>query len=219
MTISHDRRLTVALAAALALLVILGVMSFVTSRRLDEAAQLVAQTQRVIAQLQRFRTGVEGTETGARGYLLTGERTFLTPYFAGRVTAPSALAVLRRLSADDPRQTARLRALGAALDSLFAIQDDLLAAGPQVVGSARPDIIRAKQLLDGMRSAIDSMSVIEQGLLRARQAENDDFAAFITPRAILLADVIASLFFSMLLAMVFRDVRRRERTERELRMT
>lgn len=219
MTISHDRRLTVALAAALALLVILGVMSFVTSRRLDEAAQLVAQTQRVIAQLQRFRTGMEGTEAGARGYLLTGERTFLTPYFAGRVTAPSALAVLRRLSADDPRQTARLRALGASLDSLFAIQDDLLAAGPQVVGSARPDIIRAKKLLDSMRSAIDSMSVIEQGLLRARQAENDDFAAFLTPRSILLADVIAILFFSMLLAMVFRDVRRRERTERELRMT
>ncbi|MGH7444918.1 MAG: hybrid sensor histidine kinase/response regulator, partial [Longimicrobiales bacterium] len=109
--------------------------------------------------------------------------------------------------------------LGASLDSLFAIQDDLLAAGPQVVGSARPDIIRAKKLLDGMRAAIDSMSVIEQGLLRARQAENDDFAAFLTPRAILLAYVIAILFFSMLLAMVFRDVRRRERTERELRMT
>lgn len=219
MTISHDRRLTVALAAALALLVILGVMSFVTSRRLDEAARAVAQTQRVLMQLQRFRTGMEGAETGARGYLLTGDRVFLTPYFAGRVSAPSSLAVLRRLSADDPVQLRRLHDLGAALDTLFATQDELLAAGPQVSGSARPGVARAKALLDGMRSTLDSMTVAEQVLLRARQAENDNFAAFLTPRAILLADIVAIIFFSMILAMVFRDVRRRERTERELRMT
>lgn len=95
MTITHDRRLTVALTGALALLVLLGVLSFTTSRRLDEAARRIAQTQRVILQLQRFRSGIEATETGMRGYLLTGDRSYLASFQAGRVRAPAALAQLR----------------------------------------------------------------------------------------------------------------------------
>ena len=92
MTITHDRRLTVALTGALALLVLLGVLSFTTSRRLDEAARRIAQTQRVILQLQRFRSGIEATETGMRGYLLTGDRSYLASFQAGRVRAPAATA-------------------------------------------------------------------------------------------------------------------------------
>ncbi len=218
MTISRDRRLAVALVGALALLVLLGVLSFATSRRLDDAARQVAETQRTIVQLQRFRSGFEGTESGVRGYLLTGDRAYLEPYFSGRVRAPAALARLRQMATDDPEQTEVLNALAVAYDTLVAIQDTLLATGPQIEDSARPGLARAKELLDGMRTAVDSMSVLEQRLLVERQAEND-LASILTPRAILFADVVAVLFFSSLLVLLFRDVRRRESTERDLRMT
>src|SRR5690606_39548915 len=40
----------------------------------------------------------------------------------------------------------------------------------------------------------------------------------VTPRVMLIASLAAVLFFSVMLIVLFRDVRRRERTERELRM-
>ena len=108
MMLSRGRRLAAALAVVLAVLVLLVVISFAHSRRVERASDEAAQTQRALIQLQRLATGVEQTETAVRGYLLTGSPEYLQRLYESRVRAPAALARLRVMESDDSANLAAL---------------------------------------------------------------------------------------------------------------
>src|SRR5690606_28565506 len=59
--------------------------------------------------------------------------------------------------------------------------------------------------------------VAEQRQLAAGEAASAT-AALLTPGAMLIVSLFAVVFFSVMVVVLFRDVRRRERTERELRL-
>jgi CHASE3 domain sensor protein len=51
-------------------------------------------------------------ETGYRGYLITGDRTYLDPFRAGATAAPEHVRQLRTLFAGDDEQLRRLDRVG-----------------------------------------------------------------------------------------------------------
>src|SRR5690606_8501679 len=57
MTLSHDRRLTVALMVALSLLIALGVLSFLTNRRSQESARMAAATRQMVEHAHELMAG------------------------------------------------------------------------------------------------------------------------------------------------------------------
>ncbi|QBE64028.1 response regulator [Pseudoduganella lutea] len=77
------------------------------------ALTLVEHSERVIGNAQELRKLAVDMETGMRGYLLTGEESFLAPYKLARPKIDTALNTLTELVEDNPAQVDRLRNIRA----------------------------------------------------------------------------------------------------------
>lgn len=68
----------------------------------------VAGTLQVLGAIQDTLSSVQDAETGQRGYILTGRASYLEPYTQAAATVREQLTRLRRLTADNPDQQARV---------------------------------------------------------------------------------------------------------------
>src|SRR3979409_905489 len=72
------------------------------------AAQRVTHSLEVVGQLQSILSMGKDGETGERGFLLTGEETYLEPNVNAKAQLPEELKRARELVGDDPEQAQRL---------------------------------------------------------------------------------------------------------------
>src|SRR5215470_16797683 len=84
---------TLRVAFALTLAVILGatIVSYRNTRRLFAESLWVAHTQEVRATLSGLLSAIQDAETGQRGYVITGDESFLEPYVAAQREVPTRL--------------------------------------------------------------------------------------------------------------------------------
>lgn len=208
------------LGGALVLLIAVTWIHQVHARRLHEMVNLVSHTERVQGELDRLLILIQDVETGGRGFVVTGNPDFLEPFERAVGKVDSQLGMLRRLTADNPRQQTacdELRPLLARRIELVKAAIDLRES-PAGFEAARVQMSRGegKQTMDRIRSVIDRMSAEEAALLDGRSAE----AARESRRARILTTAGTALGFAVL-AVVFgfllRENRLRRRSEAELR--
>ncbi|HKT53271.1 MAG TPA: CHASE3 domain-containing protein, partial [Caulobacteraceae bacterium] len=85
-----------ALAAALAVVMVALVVLVQYQRNEDlETRKTVARSYVLRAHMQHVFSLVQDVETGARGFMLTGEAVFLEPYDRARAKLPNEMAQLR----------------------------------------------------------------------------------------------------------------------------
>lgn len=75
----------------------------------NEASRLVAKSIDVRERSEGFLSNLLDAETGQRGFLLTGDETYLAPYNESRFNVLPELDVLEGLVADNPSQVQRIR--------------------------------------------------------------------------------------------------------------
>src|SRR5215470_1144612 len=102
------------LTIAIGLLTLLLVASIISLAALSSSSYWVRHSDQVNVAVGRFMTTVVDAETGVRGYMLTRDRSFLEPYDRALTTWRKELEAVRRLTADNPAQQARV----ARVDSL-----------------------------------------------------------------------------------------------------
>ena len=140
-----------------------------------QAADLVAHTFAVEAQIERVSTLLVDSETGVRGYLLTGDRTWLAPYQAAQATLPTELTKLAALVADNPIEGERASAIRDGATHELVILGGLAATGPITVGAAAtlpPELASGKTVMDGLRTDLAVMTSAESDLLATRSASS-----------------------------------------------
>jgi len=86
------------LVGATLLVIVLSALTLVLFRQTDEAENWRSHTYVVLNQAERMLSAVKDAETGERGYLLTGDETFLEPYRAVQDTIGGQVAQLRQLT-------------------------------------------------------------------------------------------------------------------------
>jgi methyl-accepting chemotaxis protein len=106
---------------ALAVLLVVGGVSYDSTRRLVESGDWVAHTHEVLSELKDVEGIMKDAWSSARGYLLTGEERYLQPYLGARERAQQKLQNLRKLTADNPRQQQRLDALEPVIADDFTV--------------------------------------------------------------------------------------------------
>ena len=119
MRLTTAQKTTAGFVAAL-LILLVGALSWRSTRQTLTAASWVAHTHEVIASLETVRGDLVDMETGQRGYLLTGNSEFLQPYDSASQRLTSNLELVRRLVADNPQQQQRLGALENAIERKVA---------------------------------------------------------------------------------------------------
>ncbi|WP_158292244.1 methyl-accepting chemotaxis protein [Paracraurococcus ruber] len=201
--LSITRKLAAAFAVVILAAAAAGALTWGRLGVIEQAAYWNAHTYRVLERADRLVAAMVDQETGVRGHLLNGDPKFLEPYNAGRQAFALALTEIRRLTADNAQQQARLDALETAARSWSEGH-----AGRQVALMARgDDASRAearrmeeqgtgKAAMDALRARAAEIAAVERRLLADRAAMQD--AAFSEARLMLGLGTLAAAAIALL---------------------
>jgi signal transduction histidine kinase/CheY-like chemotaxis protein/CHASE3 domain sensor protein len=174
---SRSRRLLppgtlVAIAVAVLAVVTTAVLSYATLKRRQASVDQTTHAQQVIRQLGALLASMTDAETGQRGYLLTGDETYVEPYATASENVPAELAALQQLVANLPDQAGRLDTVGRLATEKLAMVGETIDArragrNAEALAAVRSD--RGKQLMDRIRATIADMEADEQQRLDLRR--------------------------------------------------
>ncbi|HEV2176742.1 MAG TPA: CHASE3 domain-containing protein [Terriglobia bacterium] len=187
-------------ALALAVLIVVGAVSYDSTAKLIESADWVSHTQRVLSGLDDLISTLENAETGQRGYVITGEERYLQPYQGTREAVEQRLKDLRKLTSDNPIQQQRLDAVEPLVATKFAeLQEVIDLRKNKGFGPAAQEVLtdKGKNEMDEIRKLVGDMGDEENNLLAERSTEERDLARR-TEQAI----VFGTLFAVLLLILV-----------------
>src|SRR5215213_3696195 len=139
---TFGRKLALGFMVAVLTVAVIGFSGHRATGELIETNHWVAHTQEVKRTLVASLAALIDSETGQRGFLLTGDEQFLAPYQSARDRTEKELAHAQQLTVDNPQQQRRLATLAPIVDQRLAIM-------------ARGIELRRSQGLDGvLKSAI-----------------------------------------------------------------
>jgi len=188
-------------ALAFMILVAIGAVSYQSTTKLMETNEWVTHTHQVLEQIETLLSGMKDAETGQRGYLLTGETSYLEPLLTAQKDVPQHLARLRDLTKDNTTQQQRMVALESQISGKFAeLQEIINARKEQLKGfDAALNIVRTgkgKKIMDDIRKIAGDMAKEENTLLKTRSDE-----AHATARNTTLTIILGTLAASLILGM------------------
>jgi len=184
----------------LSALVFVGIIAY-----LINVLSWVEHSEHVIGRANEVSRLSSDMEAGMRGYLLSGDTEFLTPYQAARPRMEAELKNLHRLVDDNPTQVERIERVQAAQRDWQVFAEDMIARRSkstdfveitQVIKSGR-----GKLLTDQVREEFLNFITEEQRLLQERN---------VSSRSVIAWSVAAFLAFSLIVAGMLALFGRRE---------
>ena len=167
------------LAVAFVLLVAMTRLLYADFQAARDRQQWVEHTYQVLTGIQAVIVDLEHAEGAERGYLLTGDPSYLTPFRSALRGEIADRLALRRLTADNPAQTPRLDAVdrlaeirAAQFQEAIEIRQNLGAEA----AAARISTNRGEQIMDECRAALNALEEEERGLLVKRSAAVEELA-------------------------------------------
>src|SRR5579863_1549345 len=111
------RRLIVGFGLSALTLLLIAVVSYRNTNLLIESDGLVEHSHQVRLELADVLSVMKDAETGQRGYVITGDESYLEPYKSAVSALPATLADLRKLTADSSEQQRRLASITPIIDA------------------------------------------------------------------------------------------------------
>ena len=144
--------------------------------RAKQADDAVVRSLEVQYQIQQVTTLLADAETGVQGYVSTGKRFFLEPYFEAVSDLSREQAELGQLVDDNHTQAVRSDRLGRLAGGALDVLDRLRAhgSGTEVEGSSMTSLLQSSNVSTGaVRVVLDQMSAEEAGLLAQRRESHE----------------------------------------------
>jgi PAS domain S-box-containing protein len=162
---------------------------------------------------------MDDAETGERGYLLTGEKSYLEPYQSAVSAIHARVEKLVRLTADNPNWQAHLPALEREIsDRLDNLKSQIDRKKSGHADGARQIVMSdvGERQMDGVRHDIAGMESEENDLLerQSKEAKASGRYSFLTD---FVANLIACGLLSSVSYVVISDVNARKRAGEALR--
>ena len=179
-------KLLVSFGVVLALTSAQAVFSYRVTTQNQETTAMVDHTYTVIATADAALSSLVDMETGYRGYLVTGDDSFLDPYRGGRVSHEDALEELQELTNDNPQQVDRWKDL---LSRSAAWQQEVTAPGISLRNDVTAGVAifadlaafetsgLGKMHFDGMREVFSDAVGAEEVLMEVRKVDAASAAA------------------------------------------
>ena len=195
-------------ALALAILVVIGVVSYRDSTGLIASADWVTHTYQVLTGLDGIIKAMEDVETGERGFIIAGADPFLEPYTSGKAAVEAMVKDVRQLTSDNPSQQKRLDDLETLIASRLEISQAGIDARRTSGFKAAQDMVasgRGKKVMDEIRQLIATMSQDENRLLRERDAASKASAS-VTVSVILYGIPLAFVLLALVALFLIRNI-------------
>ncbi len=193
---SFDKGLVIGAGLIVALLIVDAALSYKNTRELNRDAQLVTHTTEVLEALEEVVSTAKDAETGQRGYIITGEISYLTPYNNAREEIARKVARAKLLTVDNPRQRERFVTLEQFIATKMNELEHTVELRKTDFEAARKVVVtdEGKKAMGAIRSQVSEMEEDERGLLRERtqQAQHAYRVAVVTG---VLASLLALVMF------------------------
>jgi methyl-accepting chemotaxis protein len=181
------------LAAGIFLLVI-GVFSYVSVNSIDNTTHWVDHTYQVITTVNQVTTTLLNAETGQRGYIITGDASYLEPYNGAQASLDSEIKTLRDLTSDNPTEQQNIDVLQTlAADKMAVLTTTIQVRTTQGFEAAQTIVLTGtgKTIMDNIRTTITGIVNTEQTLLAARLASQ--VTTVKTTRIVILVGAIMAI--------------------------
>ena len=181
---------------------LVGLGAYHQGRRNVAAEQLVSHTFEVLGELNTTLSLMQDVETGSRGYVISGEESYLEPFNNAVRLVPQEIQHLRQLTADKPEQQRRLDALEPLISlRVRTAEANIVARTTRGPSAAEQTLSKGpgKRSMDAIRGAIAEMATAENQLLQHRsdelRASNAQTLALFMALVILLAGLLTAVLF------------------------
>ena len=212
-TLKNNLRL--GLGLSLIILFISSLASYISISNLIKSTELVKHSDEVILNTEGVISTLKDAETGQRGYLLTGNKIFLQPYYGSTDTAMAALRRIESQTKDNAAQqknVAELRNILARRLNIITSTIEIKSLGGQIDPTV---LLEGKTYMDQARATVNRMVKEERRLLESRTAELNKLTAY-TPILILIAAVLAILITLFFYRKVSVDFDERVKLQKEI---
>lgn len=195
---SAQARLRLGLISGFALLLGVCAMVVVATFASIAADGLVEHSMRVRQTAEQLLGTLQEAETGQRGYLLTGNASYLEPFYKARAAIPTLEAQLRELTRDSSAHQKRLD----NLYPLITAKMDELSSTVQQRETGRADAAMwlvktnlGRDLMEQIRGRFDDFDRAEYGMLKVRTAKAAFHRTLLTTVTLLLTLLAGALGF------------------------
>jgi CheY-like chemotaxis protein/signal transduction histidine kinase/CHASE3 domain sensor protein len=158
---------------------IIALLSYQSLQATTATAANLTQTIEVLGRLESLLSTLIDAETGQRGFLLTGEESYLAPYTDAKDALPDEIKSMRALLVNRPEQRRRLDALESLANLKMTELESTVAARRAGKPEAALAIVRSdrgKIYMDRIRAAVGEMDSAERQLIAQRAQESRNAA-------------------------------------------
>ncbi|MBW4683307.1 MAG: PAS domain S-box protein [Microcoleus vaginatus WJT46-NPBG5] len=204
---------------ASAILVLIGIVSYRSINELIETSNLVERTHQVLESLESVLSNLTYAETGQRGYILTGDESYLEPYNTAIPGLNQDLEKLKQLTADSPKQQQRLAMLQPLIGKRIDVLSEIVRLRKEQGFEPALQMIQTNQgrnLMAQVRQTVAEIEKEEKTLLSQRKAAANRLAN----QTILTFSICIILAFIILAAvyyLIYREIAERKLTEESLK--
>ena len=168
---NSSNSLRVIFVIAVFILLFLSSIAYKHNQDLNESSKLVMHTYEINVQLERLMSAIKDAETGQRGYIITRNNRFLSPYLYSRDKVNASFVTLKKLTADNAVQQKNLENLFKLIIQRFvSFENCLKYSDPKTYDKRKLDnhMFGGRILMENIRFQVDQMNDIEKKYLKKR---------------------------------------------------
>lgn len=223
MRLTLERQIPLVFSIAILLLIIIVFFAIRSTESLNESLKWEKHTQEVLLQLDETMILTLDAETGGRGFLISGDETFLEPYNNAQQKLGGTLAKLRGLVADNQNEAAAVAKLEEVIKQrLDVLEQTVELRRTKSLEEVRKEINdrlganRGKNLMDEVRTLAGTIKSEEQHLLTVRE-RNLDQNLKDTSRMLFIGSIAGIIALGLANFAIYREVGKRSKVEDDLK--
>jgi signal transduction histidine kinase len=207
---NSSNSLRVIFVIAVFILLFLSSIAYKHNQDLNESSKLAMHTYEINIQLERLMSAIKDAETGQRGYIITRNNRFLTPYLYSRDKVNASFITLKKLTVDNAVQQKNLENLFKLIIQRFvSFENCLKYSDPKTYDKRKLDnhMFGGRILMENIRFQVDKMNDIERKYLKKR-LEIYDQEISLSPVFSISLFLTALLFILLAYRQISRDFQR-----------
>jgi methyl-accepting chemotaxis protein len=153
---------------AIVILAIIGISTYRNTRELLEDSKSVTYHNEVKTKINAVLSTIKDAEIGHRGYIITGDDSYLTLYYQGRDSVYSRLIKLQTMITDNEMSTEQAYKLKPLVDKIIVQMEEInqLRKNKEIGAFRNSDILgEGKEIMSEIRAILRAMTLEETRLL------------------------------------------------------
>jgi PAS domain S-box-containing protein len=214
-----ERKVTLGFGAAVFILCVIGIVSYKSIQQFITTSGWDDHSRTVLATIAEVSSEATNVESSSRGFVITGDDSYVARYQAAADRVVAKLHELRELTIDNRRQQERIDRLEPLILNKIAVMRNTIDAKRSGGLEAAQHLVKAgdgARAMDELRGVLVEMKLSEDRLLKDR-ATAEEAGANRTITVISAGSTLAFVLVALAGWMIRRDITARRRAELALR--